>query len=398
MVSAQVAMRSDIRPAHFEARVIPSLDGLRDRTWCSERDLKFAYLRACEAISPSACQLGAIVVERRGVPVAVAPTFTTAVPIELVLSGRLKSVARLLSRRFPKSTSWSLTGLGTPYWHDTGLLFDPKLDRQDRATCLQHMLVALERHAKDSGCILTIVKDASDGELASFGDVLSQRRYATIAVLPQTTLAVPASDEAYVEALSANMRSNMRRKLKKAAALEVETLTSLDGIESEILAMRDATVARAKVDFDLFTALPPSYFRTILTEMRGRAFVRLYRLGNRPVGFALVLANDHQVVETFTGMHYPAGPENGLFFRNWMEHIEDARQRGMRQIETGPTTYLTKARLRCEFHRSWLFVRATNPALNRFVRWIAPGLGLDRDDADLRNLGEQAPYGDRNDA
>ena len=41
----------------------------------------------------------------------------------------------------------------------------------------------------------------------------------------------------------------------------------------------------------------------------------------------------------------PDGPDHGLFFRNWMVHLADARARGMTVIETGPTTYIAKQRM-----------------------------------------------------
>ncbi len=381
----------------FTARIIPGLTDLRDSSVWTGDDLEFAYLCACEAIAPSPCRHGGIVVEQAGRPVAIAPTFTTSIPFEIILSGPLKSITQSLAQRFPKLTALRLIALGSPYWNRSGIAFDPGLDVQSRTACMQEMLKALEAHARQNRIPFSIVKDVSDNELATFGAAFSARRFAKIAVLPQTTLAVPETNAAYIDALSANMRSNMRRKLKKAAGLTIETLTSLDGIwagiEDEIVGMKKETAARADIDFDLFSTVPPTYFRTILEQMPGRAFIRLYRLDAKPVGFALMVANDREIIETFTGMHYPAGPDHGLFFRNWMEHLEDARSRGMGHIETGPTTYLTKARLNCTFHPSWLFVRAMNPAMNRITRWAAPRLGLDQDDPDLKDLGDKAPYG-----
>jgi len=387
--------------ANLTARLIPGLTSLRDSGAWPDRDpnddpddeLAFAYFCACEAIKPSACQHGGVVVEQDGRPVAIAPTFTTALPLEIILSGPLKTLAVSVSQRFPKLIALRLIALGQPYWNRSGIAFAPDLEPASRAACMQAMLKALEDHARKNRFLFTIVKDVSDMEIDTFGTAFTARRFAKIAVLPQTTLAVPPTNAAYIDSLSANMRSNMRRKLKKAAGLTIETLTSLDGIENEIVGMKKETAARANVDFDLFSSVPPTYFRTVLEEMPGRAFVRLYRLNGKPIGFALMVADGTQIIETFTGMHYPAGPENGLFFHNWMEHLDDARQRGMAHIETGPTTYLTKQRLNCTFHRSWLYVRAVNPALNRITRWGAPRLGLDQDDPELKNMGDLAPYG-----
>ena len=377
----------------YTARLVPGLTTLRDSGAWPNGDLAFDYFCACEAITPSACQHGGVVVERDGRPVAIAPTFTAALPLDIILSGPLKSLAVSVSQRFPKLTSLRLIALGQPYWNRSGIAFSPDLEPASRAVCVQAMLKALEDHARQNRFLFTIVKDVSDIEVDAFGSAFAARRFSKIAVLPQTTLAVPPTNADYIDSLSANMRSNMRRKLKKAAGLTIETLTSLDGIETEIVGMKKETAARANVDFDLFSSVPPTYFRTVLEQMPGRAIIRLYRLGGKPIGFALMVADGMEIIETFTGMHYPAGPENGLFFRNWMEHLDDARLRGMSHIETGPTTYLTKQRLNCAFHRSWLYVRAVNPALNRITRWGAPRLGLDQDDPELKNMGDLAPYG-----
>lgn len=393
LIELEPAVRTE--GALWSARILSSIADLDRSDWdrlygnCCRG---FDYFRACELSGQDDFKLFAIAVFSGDHLIAGGPVFDTAIPLEMLLEGKAREIAAAAGRRWPKAMSVPIVGLGSPYWQEMGMAFDPSLDEAGHSRAMRLMLEELEAYAKRNKIATLIAKDVTDADRARLSDAFDAARYSPIQTLPMTTLAVPHSDDDYIHSLSANMRSNMRRKLKKAKGLRMEIRTNVDGIEDELHKMRSATIARAKMDFEAFSQLPRGYYRAVLEQMPGRSFIRLYWYEEKLIGFTLVLRTPREVTETYTGMLYPDGPDHGLFFLNWMVHIREARELGMTVIDSGPTTYITKERLNCRFHRTWLYVRDRKRLVNWFLRKIAPSIGFDKTDADLKQLGANAPY------
>ena len=239
---------------------------------------------------------------------------------------------------------------------------------------------------------MTFLKNVSDCDSQSSHEVFQRRGYARVAALPIATLAIPNSEEAYIASLSANMRSNMRRKLKRAKDVRVEVRSSVDGVEEEIFALREATRRRAKTDYDIFAEVSTSYFRQVLSHLGERAKLLLYWRGEDLIGFALVLVEPGRLIEKYNGMRYPDGPDHGVFFLNWMTQVRLCVELGIAELHAGETTYLTKARLGCKLHRSWIYFRHRNRPLNQMFGLLSRWIAFDTTDPDLRRLGADAPY------
>ncbi|MBS0241283.1 MAG: GNAT family N-acetyltransferase [Proteobacteria bacterium] len=355
----------------------------------------FDFCRMCEQLTDSAFEIGAIAILEGDRLIAGGPMFSTKVPVDMLLEGKARTVVHAIGKRWPKIGIVPLMGLGSPFIEGISIGFDALLGAEDRGRAVQLMLAALEEHAAATGMGVLLGKDVSALERPVMDRAFVEAGYAPLAAPPLTSLQVPVSDDAYIQSLSANMRSNMRRKLKKAKDLRLEIRTTVDDkLEDELHRMRSETIARAKIDFDVFGQVPKSFYRTTLEKMPGKSFLRLYWLGERLIGFTLVLKSAKEVSEMYTGMHYPDGPDHGLFYDNWMEHLREARALGQTLVDTGPTTYLIKNRLGCRFHRSWVYVRVRNRFFNWLLAKFAPQLGLDRSDPDLIELGDTAHYAD----
>jgi len=93
-------------------------------------------------------------------------------------------------------------------------------------------------------------------------------------------------------------------------------------------------------------------------------------------------------------MRYPQGPDNCVFFLNWMTQVRLCVERGIPQLHAGETTYLTKARLGCKLHRSWIYFRHRRDSVSRMFGLVSRWIAFDSADPDLRRLGTDAPYVD----
>ena len=352
----------------------------------------FDYYLACERAAPPMFTFAALGVLDGETLVAGAPAFRGDLRLDMMLEGRSRALATSIGSRFPRLRDLKIMGAGSPHADELATAFDPDLSMEQRCRALEGLLGALQDQAALAGIGMTFLKNVSDRDSAWAHEVLRRKGYARVATLPIATLAIPDSAEAYIESLSANMRSNMRRKLKRARGLRVEVRDRIDGLEEEIYALREATRRRASTDYDAFSEISPDYFREVLARLGGRAKLLLYWKGDVLIAFAFVLIEPGRLIEKYNGMRYPEGPDNGVFFLNWMTQVRMCVERGIPELHAGETTYLTKARLGCQLHRSWVYFRHRRPSLNWIFRLMSRMVSFDSADPDLRRLGADAPY------
>ena len=115
------------------------------------------------------------------------------------------------------------------------------------------------RHAAAEEIPLLALKDITHRDNLWAQAPLAAAGFTAIPTLPVATLHLPfASVEAYLDSLSANMRSSLKKKMKHAADVDIELRQSIDGIESEMTALFDETHAHRKSDYGAFDDVPPS--------------------------------------------------------------------------------------------------------------------------------------------
>jgi len=379
----------------LKARILPSIATINRRAWdgiFGAASEGFDYYLACENAPPSMFEFSAIGVLDGETLVAGAPAFRTNFRLDMMLEGRSRNFADWVGRRFPRLMNIAVMGVGSPHSDNLSLAIDPALNASQRKLALEVLLDGLERQAALSGIGMTFLKNVSDRDSHWSHEVLQRRGYTRVAALPIATLSVPNSEEAYLASLSANMRSNMRRKMKRAKGLRVEMRGFVEGVEEEVSALRDATRRRAMTDYDAFAEVSTSYFRQVLSQLGERAKLLLYWRDDALIGFALVLIEPGRLIEKYNGMRYPDGPDHGVFFMNWMTQVRLCVERGIPELHAGETTYLTKARLGCKLHRSWIYFRHDRRPVNGLFGLLSRWIAFDSTDPDLRKLGTDAPY------
>ncbi len=379
----------------WAARFLPSVTNVNRQAWdrlYGPASEGFDYFLACERAAPPMFKFAAAAVFDGDLIVAGAPVFRADVPLNLLLEGNLRAAVGWFMQLWPGYAMLSVLGAGSPHLDDVAMAFDPALDLASRREALGGLLDALERQAAAADIKTIVLKNLSGRDAEWAGDTLADRGFHRVAALPIATLAIPESEEAYIASLSANMRSNLRRKLKKAKNLRVEIRNSVEGVENEIISLRESTRAHAGKHYDAFEELSPTYFREVMERLGDRARLLLYWLDADLIGFAIVLMGPTRLIEKYTGTRYPQGPDNALFFLNWMTQVRMCIEHGIPEMHAGETTYLIKTRLGCKLHRSWIYFRHRKPVWNRIFSVVARWVALDGADPDLQRLGPSAPY------
>lgn len=354
----------------------------------------FDYFSACEAVPPAGFQYSALGVFRNEKLVAGAPVFSTRFDPSVVLEGATKKLYSGIATVIPAVRNVPIIGLGSPHSQEPTIAVDPTLNEQDQQEALDSLLSGLNTIAAEAGARLTLLKDVGDGFRSWAEQSLRNGGYSSLTALPVATLKVPEFEDAYFASLSGNMRSNLRRRLKRAKNLRVEIRHSCEGLKDQLYALHQSTLHRAAVDFAHFAEVPADYFPNVLSEMEENSRLLTYWLEDNLVGFSLIVLNDHAMVQNYNGMLYPQGPDNGLFYLDWMTQLRLCMEMGIPIMHSGITTYLIKARLGSQFHRRYLYVRHRYQSINAILKSVVPTVSMETSDPGLAELGDEAPFVD----
>jgi len=372
------------------ARIVASVAAIDPAAWdaCLPGEAEcHAYYSACEAAAASSgigLRKAAVVVERQGEVVGVAPFFRLNYRLDTPLQGRLRGFGDALFRHAPGLVTLKAICVGSPYGERCHLGFSPRLDAAGRATAFQHLAETLQRQAATEGMHLIVWKDLAPEQEREAGAFLSRAGFARLASLPVAVLDLPFPDEAaYLASLSASTRKDIKRKLAKAGDVRIEFRSDIAGLEQEIDALYESTRAQSGLDYGELELLPPGYFAGISQALGERAVFALYWIGGELAAFNLLLVEADRVIDKFLGMRYPLAREHNLYVVSWMANVRFCLERGIRLFQTGQTAYASKLRFGSRLVPSTIHVRHRHAPLQWALRRLSPWLGFDRFDPDL---------------
>lgn len=353
----------------------------------------WGYFRGCELSGSTHFTFSAVAAYDNGRLIAAAPVFQLDYRLDMTLPQAMKRIGDWLAMHAPRLIKIPVLGLGSPMTEDCPIGIDPTLGDEQRACATDALLHALEGHAKAKGIKILALKDVRDSDAERADASFHAFGFARMASLPVAMLPLPYSTfDDYIASLSANLRKDIRRKLKQAKDLQIEFRDNVDDVYEEIIALYRATRANRKASYEAFDEVPEAYFREVMAKSNGKARVMLTRLDGRLVSFNLILVENDKVIGKFVGMDYEVARSRNLYFVNWMTVVRFCIENGIANLQTGQTTYAVKLRLGCKLRRSWVYCKYTGGIIGPLVRWIAPKLSFEDVDPDLRVLGDMVQY------
>jgi len=376
--------------SHFEAHVLPGVRAIARSAWtalfpddCEGWD----YYTACETAPPPAFAFSAIAVTMRDRVVAAAPIFRLTYRLDTPLQGSWRPLGTWLNRHLPRLVNLPVMGLGSPLADRCHLGVAADLSPLERTAAVRTLLARLDAHAASQNVPILAIKDLPDQQLAAMATPLQEARFTRVASLPVAILDLPfASEDAYLASLTAATRKDIRRKLKRAANVRVEIRTSSAGIEQAIVALYDETRLQSGLDYGDFEKLSPHYFGEVMTRLGERAVLMLYWVGQKLIGFNLLLVERDRIIDKFIGMHYPIAREHNLYVLSWMTNVRFCLEHGIAQMQTGQTAYAAKLRFGSRLDKLWVCFKHRGKVLNGIFRTFGPLMAFDKMDPDLAVL------------
>ena len=378
------------------ARHVPSVADIPREDWAPLFDRKaedWDYFRACERATPENFSASAMGVWAGDKLVAAAALFRTDYRLDLSLEGPLKPIGEWLYKNARKFVVVPVLGMGSPLTEECPIGFVPGLRADERLIAFEALLQGIDAHAVAEKIPLLALKDITDRDAAWAHEPLSQSGFTRVATLPLATLHLPFKDEdEYLASLSASMRSDLRKKMRRASMVTIEVRDTIEGIEDEIVELFEETKANRKTDYGSFDEVPANYFREVMQAMPGKARLMLCRVDGVLATFNIFLVEPDRIVGKYVGMRYPLAREHNLYFVNWMATAQLCMERGVPWLQTGHTSYRQKVRLGCKLKRSWVYFKYRNPLINPLFKLFGPMMAFDAMDPDLQALGDDAPY------
>jgi hypothetical protein len=277
--------------------------------------------------------VGYLRVWRDGAPVATAPYFRTRYAINTTLPrGWLKRLLRPFWIR--------MVAVGSPV-ADYG-----KIDGEVSAEVLEALNAALAKKAP-----IIAYKDFPPG--------MPLRGFASEPGLPVAVLEIKGD---FYSGHKQHVRSDFRRRMRKAAALRIEEHDGYPKFVAERLHELYLQVLEHS-EFSL-EKLTPEFFEKLGPISK----YALYWEGSKLIGWSLLLCGRGRMHYKYLGMDYERGRRHGLYFIMCLSHIEICLRDGITTYQTGATSYPFKQRLGSTLQPVRLYFRHRNLVLNWVIQ------------------------------
>jgi len=346
-----------------------------------------AYYAACEDLPDLRYRMGALRIVENGRTLAVAPWFLLDYRLDTSLQGRARQFTDKIAAHLPRLLSLRALALGSPLAERCHIGFAPDLTPSQREAAFKFLMQTLDQHGRSLGASLTGIKDLAAPDEAGLVATLTEAGFARMASLPVAIVDLPfATPDEYLASLSPNMRSTMRRKLKRRARVRFELRENVEGLESQLAGLYRATQAQSGEDYGDLEHLPEGYFGAVLKALPGRALVSLYWVDDTLAAFNLLLLEPNRTIDKFVGMRYPLAREHDLYYLRWMDAVSYCLQNHIPALQAGQTAYREKLRLGARLVESAIYFKHRNPLLNTALRLLSRYIAFDDADPTLKAL------------
>ena len=244
----------------------------------------------------------------------------------------------------------------------------------------------LEIHGRQAKASLVVFKDFP----ATYRDVLwkfAANDYTRVPSMPMTELTLDYRDfDHYVTTLGASTRKDLRRKFRKLATAEpitVEVVNDLTPYVDEVYPFYLQVHERSPMKFERLTK---EYLSALGRRMPDRARFFVWRQNGKAIAFSVALVHDDTIYDDYLGLDYRVALDLHLYFQTFRDILTWSIAQGLKRYRSSPLNYEPKLHLGCALYPLDLYVRHTNPILNKIFRPILKFLEPTRHDRVLHRF------------
>jgi len=301
---------------------------------------------------------------------AIAPVFTTILPISIIAPDFIDTMLKLggpLTRRlrFQKALF-----VGSPCSDEGHVGTLPGVRLEDVAPLLQE---AIWDFSNGNGCAIVAWKDFPQSAWPSLRGLVRDAGLCEVVSYPGTLIAeIGRNFDEYLRGLSAKQRHNLRKKLrlsKTEIGLTVEIVSDADDdLIEEIWPLFQNTYSKSTIKFERLTK---RFWKVVAAQPQTRLILLREVREKKAVAFMLVGLEGKRAINKYIGIDYSLGTKSFLYFRLWEEFLQWATLIGAEGVQCGQTSYEAKLDLGHELVPLKNFFRYRNPLIHRIASLVA---------------------------
>jgi predicted N-acyltransferase len=314
---------------------------------------------------------------------AIQPVFFVRQNLIEGVPGKIRSVADLVRKRFPRFLTMRVLMVGCA----AGAGELGACDEEEEAWVANALRASLRTYARQNEASLVVLKDFPAKYRGALGTFTSNN-YARIPSMPMTRLALHPFHvwDEYFRTLSKATRKDLRRKFRKAERapkIDVEVVNDITPWVDEVHPLYLAVHERSPIKFETLTR---NYFRAVSERIPERSRFFIWRQSGKIVAFSFCLICDDAIYDECIGLDYSVALDLHLYFYTLRDVITWALQQRLKYYYSNPLNYEPKLHLDCELVPLDLYVMHTNGLLNPIFRRAIKYLGPTRHDRALRRF------------
>ena len=294
----------------------------------------------------------------------------------------LRTALERIRKRFPHFLTMRLLMVGNAAGEGHLSVCAPG-DEEWVANALYQVLEIYGRQAKASLVVFKDFPATYRGLLWKF----SANDFTRIPSMPMTELLLDYHDfDHYLSTLGASTRKDLRRKFRRIAAaapITVEVVTDLTPHVDEVYPFYLQVHERSPLKFERLTK---EFLSELGRRMPDRVRFFIWRQDGKAIAFSVALVHDDTIYDDYLGLDYRVALDLHLYFYTLRDILSWSLEQGLKRYRSSPLNYQPKLHLGCDLYPLDLYVRHTNPVLNKIFRPFLKLLEPTRHDPVLRRF------------
>lgn len=292
---------------------------------------------------------------------AIIPAFILRARLDLLSPPRVRAVAQLARRIFPKFLTRRILFLGSPLATCDHLLGIGIADDDPRLPGLvARIKAALHAKASEQRCPIIMAKDFRARDRERLARMLGPE-FLWMETLPNAFIPVGEGLPPYPASLRHKYRNNVARTLAESGHTGLIWKCSPDfaALAPEMGRLYAQVLSRSQTPLE---RLDERFFRAVATRCRDTALALTCATpGGQLVCFWLALEDPRTLCGLYMGMDYSHPHAGHLYPEGTFRLVREAERRGKRALFCGQNAMLPKAHAGAVFERIWLAVLPRNP-------------------------------------
>lgn len=369
----------DFKTQNLQFEIHQTLSAIDKEAWdaCFKTDIeRYDYLLAVEQSGLAGFEWRYATIRDANRIIAAAPVFLCNYGLETTLErGRLTRIIEKIRINLPNFLSLKLACIGSPCTETGRIGVHPSIPTVWKADVVTALLNSAVAWAWQSGYALFALKDLPLPLDPALAHALDLCGFVVMDSLPSASLRIDFPDiETYLARMSSGTRKDMRRKIRAASQVTVETVNDLGSLLPRFMELYQDTRQRSEWQFENLTS---DYFSGVLSNMPDNAFCTVYRVGDEVLAFNLLLRDGTRLVDKFFCMDAQRGKPYNLYYLSWFENIHFCLEHGMTCYQSGQTHYQNKLRLGSRLTENAMFFRHRNRFLHALLKSLTPFFEMD---------------------